>query len=85
MAAASFCGQEIEVDPRGRVRLSKLLLWYKSDFGVTDDDVLTTLATFVRDEELRSKILSVVANETLQEKIAYKDYNWKINASSQRN
>jgi hypothetical protein len=85
MAAASFCGQEIEVDPQGRVRLSKLLLWYKSDFGATDNDVLTTLATFVRDEELRSKILSVVANETLQEKIAYKDYNWKINASSQRN
>jgi hypothetical protein len=33
-AAASFCGQEVEVvEAEGRVRLSKLLLWYKKDFG----------------------------------------------------
>lgn len=62
------------------MRLSKLLLWYKSDFGATDADVLTTLATFVRDVDLKSGIEKIVRDESLEEKIVYRDYNWKVNA-----
>ena len=46
MAAKSFVNQEIEViDDSGtkKVLLTKLLLWYKKDFGQNDNEVLDKL------------------------------------------
>ena len=40
-AACSFCSQEVIFDPtQKRVTLSKIFVWYSSDFGDTENDVL---------------------------------------------
>jgi hypothetical protein len=57
------------------------LLWYKSDFGRTDSEVLEKLSSYIRNDDLRARIRSVIENEKLEEKIVYKDYNWTINES----
>ena len=82
MAAKSFVNQEIEVvnDSTGmkKVLLTKLLLWYKTDFGQTDNEVLERLSDFITDEQLKNEVKDVIAN-TCPEKIMYRDYNWTIN------
>ena len=41
MAARNFCAQEVEVVPEARrVRLSKIFLWYGSDFGASERELL---------------------------------------------
>ena len=83
MAAKSFVNQEIEVvnDSTGmkKVLLTKLLLWYKTDFGQTDNEVLERLSDFITDEQLKNEVKNVIANTSCPEKIMYKDYNWTIN------
>ena len=40
-AACSFCSQEVTFDPtQKQVTLSKIFVWYSSDFGDTENDVL---------------------------------------------
>ena len=78
-AAKSFNSQEISV-VNGKVVLSKLLLWYKKDFGQTDDEVLVTLAKYVTDENLKSEVLKIANDNNIAEKIVYKDYNWTLNS-----
>ena len=83
MAAKSFVNQEIEVvnDSSGmkKVLLTKLLLWYKTDFGQTDNEVLERLSDFITDEQLKNEVKDVMANTNCPEKIMYRDYNWTIN------
>jgi len=41
MAATSFCSQEVGVDLGGGcVRLSKIFLWYGTDFGKSESELL---------------------------------------------
>ena len=77
VAAKSFCSQEVTLSPddNSKLLLSKLMLWYKSDFGSTDADVVRTLAGFVKDEAL-SKAMKEGADKMT---LVFKDYDWKIN------
>jgi len=82
MAAKSFVNQEIEViDDSGtkKVLLTKLLLWYKKDFGQNDNEVLDKLSEFIIDEQLWDNVNHVITNTVCAEKILYRDYNWTIN------
>ena len=71
MAAKSFVNQEIEVvnDSSGmkKVLLTKLLLWYKTDFGQTDNEVLERLSDFISDEQLKKEVKDVIANTNCHE------------------
>ena len=83
MAAKSFVNQEVEVvnDPTGtkKVLLTKLLLWYKNDFGQTDNEVLEKLSDFITDDQLKNDVKNVIMDASCAEKIMYRDYNWTIN------
>lgn len=82
MAAASFCNQDIEVlADKKTVQLSKLLLWYKSDFGQSDRQVLHTLSGFVTNDELKVQIEEVIRDVESEEKIVFRDYDWTLNSS----
>lgn len=82
IASSSFCNQEVQVlEPGKRILLSKLLLWYRNDFGQSDNEVLEKLSTYVSDEELKKEMSKVISNkDAATEKIAFKDYNWTLNA-----
>ena len=83
MAAKSFCNQEIQVIDN-KVQASKLLLWYKSDFGESDNEVLETICQYITDETLKQNVLQIKdATNTKSDqdgKIIFKDYNWKLNS-----
>ena len=75
VASTSF-NSNIVVDD-SNVKLSKLLLWYRTDFGSTDSEVLKTLAGFITDEETKEK-LQTAAREGRA--IQYFDYDWNLNS-----
>ena len=81
MAAKSFCNQEIQVIDN-KVQASKLLLWYKSDFGESDNEVLGTICQYITDETLKQNVLQIkdATNNDQDGKIIFKDYNWKLNS-----
>ena len=83
MAAKSFCNQEIQVIDN-KVQASKLLLWYKSDFGESDNEVLETICQYITDETLKQNVLQIkdATTDTNDQdgKIIFKDYNWKLNS-----
>jgi hypothetical protein len=48
MATASYCNSEIEVLPaNNEIRLSKLFLWYKNDFGRSETEILRLIEIFI--------------------------------------
>ena len=81
MAAKSFCNQEIQVIDN-KVQASKLLLWYKSDFGESDNEVLETICQYITNETLKRNVLQIkdATNNDQDGKIIFKDYNWKLNS-----
>ena len=79
MAAKSFCNQEIQVIDN-KVQASKLLLWYKSDFGESDNEVLETICQYITDETLKQNVLQIKDANDQDGKIIFKDYNWKLNS-----
>jgi len=49
-AARSFCSQEVRLtEDKSAVEMSKILMWYRSDFGSDDAAVITTVAGQVFD------------------------------------
>jgi hypothetical protein len=82
MASNSFCNQEIQVleDKEDQVLVSKLLMWYKSDFGKTDNEVLEKLCEFISNETLREAVMNIVAIKNVNNKIVYKNYDWSLNS-----
>ena len=57
------------------VSLSQVFLWYGSDFGKTETDVLSRLADFVYDED-ESGFLKRHAHELT---VRYQTYDWRLN------
>ena len=43
-------------DPKGRLHLSKIYLWYREDFGATQTDVLRGLAEIAQSEKTRERL-----------------------------
>ena len=79
MAAKSFINQDLKI-VEGKVLMSKLLLWYKKDFGQSDQEVLLNLSKFVTDEALKAFVMKIIEDDSLPEKIVHKDYNWSLNS-----
>ena len=80
LAANSFCNQEIRVSDEKKVEASKIFLWYKSDFGESDKEVLEKLCEFITDETLKEKVLEIVNQDEQDGKLIFKDYNWALNS-----
>ena len=78
MASNSFLESTVAVGSDS-VTLSKLLLWYRSDFGTTDKQVLEKVADIMTNPDVKKTLMQAAEKET---KIEYSAYDWAINSSS---
>ena len=78
MASNSFLESTVAVGSDS-VTLSKLLLWYRSDFGTTDKQVLEKVADIMTNPEVKKTLMQAAEKET---KIEYSAYDWAINSTS---
>jgi len=80
-AAESFCSQEVCIDSN-KVILSKIFLWYKADFGSSDNECLRWICQHLskEDQEKLSHLLEAPNSESLI-KVSYSEYNWNLNGS----
>lgn len=76
-AARSFCSQEVITD-NNEVTLSRIFLWYKTDFGSSDEERLRWILQHLdKDEQEKLNILLGAPNI----KVSYKEYDWNLNGS----
>ncbi|XP_015767391.1 PREDICTED: uncharacterized protein LOC107346125 isoform X2 [Acropora digitifera] len=76
-AARSFCSQEVITD-NNEVILSRIFLWYKTDFGSSDEERLRWIMQHLdKDEQEKLNILLGAPNI----KVSYKEYDWNLNGS----
>ena len=83
MATVSFCAQETEIDGRARrITLSKIFLWYASDFGDTTYEVLEWMLRYLPagDATILQGLLG--AWGISPPKVAYRKYDWGLNSKS---
>jgi len=78
MASNSFLESTVVVKA-DRVQLSKLLLWYREDFGTTDAQVLYKLSEIMTNPDLRTALKQASENGS---KIDYAGYDWSLNSTS---
>ncbi|KAJ7381209.1 hypothetical protein OS493_004810 [Desmophyllum pertusum] len=78
-AAKSFCSQEVCVD-NDRVILSRIFLWYKTDFGSSDIECLRWIAQHLAKEEQEKlqRLLEAIDRDSAIN-ISYSEYNWNLN------
>ena len=78
MAATSFLSQEVTVEKKEtgsfKVNVSKLFLWYGSDFGDSPSDLLTWI---IRRRETNQFELEEIVKSGFE--IIYRDYDWASN------
>ena len=59
--------------------LSRLFLWYRSDFGSTDEDVLTWIRQHAPDE-VAARLKAALSADQPAYRITYQEYVWTVNA-----
>ncbi|XP_078366756.1 uncharacterized protein LOC144650866 [Oculina patagonica] len=77
-----------EVDPRihfalvcgAKVTLSRIFLWYKIDFGLTEQECLRWISQHLVKEQ-QEKLKSLLEATDSSIKINYSKYNWDLNGS----
>ena len=68
------------IDQLGKtVKLSKLLQWYGCDFGRSDEEILNTLSSYIRNnnQNLADSIEEAAKNGYT---IIFHDYDWTLNS-----
>lgn len=78
VASNSFLESTVSVGTES-VTLSKLLLWYRSDFGDTDQQVLEKLADIMTNPDVRTALMKAAEKRS---KIEYAGYDWALNSTS---
>ena len=70
----------IIIDQLGKtVKLSKLLHWYGCDFGRSDEEMLRTLSSYIRNNNKNlADSIEEAANKGF--KIIFHDYDWTLNS-----
>ena len=80
VASNSFLESSVVVSKEDKtVNLSKLLLWYRDDFGSTDAQVLAKLADIMTNPDFRKNLKRASENGF---KIDYVGYDWSLNSKS---
>jgi len=81
LAAQAFCESEVEVNVATKtVTMSKILFWYGKDFGKTEEEVLSKVATFLKNgSDQRTELEELIRTGEVQ--VKYKDYDWTQNAA----
>ena len=86
MAAASFCGQEVELldtDGKRVVSLSMIFKRYGKEFGDSQEEQLSAIASFLPDSNVAAKLRQWIEEQksgaTLD--VEYRPYNWSLNSS----
>ncbi|KAK0068380.1 hypothetical protein Bpfe_002315 [Biomphalaria pfeifferi] len=82
-ATRNFCSQEVFIsNEKNEIFISKLFQWYRSDFGVTDIDVLKWILPFLsQTEHDRYNMLIMKLEMVGSVAVKYLDYNWSLNIS----
>ncbi|XP_074660779.1 uncharacterized protein LOC141913203 [Tubulanus polymorphus] len=80
-AAKAFCEQEVTCHVKlGFIKLSKLFLWYREDFGGNDVNAARWVMSYVNEDIHRGiSILLERLEEAGGVEIQYKDYDWTLN------
>ncbi|UJR16365.1 hypothetical protein I4U23_003268 [Adineta vaga] len=81
MSTTSYCNAEIDIIPQNaEIHLSKIFLWYKTDFGRTESEVLRWIANYI-DEPKQSLLKTVLEQHGTKDgiQISYKIYDWMLN------
>ncbi|CAF2450637.1 unnamed protein product [Rotaria sp. Silwood2] len=81
MATTSYCNSEVDIIPENNeIRLPKLFLWYRNDFGRSENDVLRWITKYI-DEPKQSLLKILLDRQATKDKlhISYKIYNWMLN------
>ncbi|CAF0910468.1 unnamed protein product [Didymodactylos carnosus] len=81
MATTSFCNGEVDIVlDNQEIRMSKLFLWYRSDFGRSETEVLRWIAKYI-DEPKQSLLKTLLDKQGAREglRISYKTYDWMLN------
>ncbi|CAF0945533.1 unnamed protein product [Adineta steineri] len=81
MATTSYCNAEVDIIlENAEVRLSKLFLWYKNDFGRSETEVLRWIAKYI-DEPKQSLLKTLLDRQGSKDglRISYKIYDWMVN------
>ena len=78
MAASSFLSQEVTIEKKKsgcfEVNVSKLFLWYGSDFGSSPSELLTWIVKRRESDEFN---LDEIVKSGFE--IIYRDYDWTSN------
>lgn len=76
-AVSAFCESEVEINSvTGTITLSKILDWYKVDFGNNMDERLKWLLPFL-DEKKRKEMNDLLSCGSY--KVEFKPYDWSLN------
>ncbi|CAF0844023.1 unnamed protein product [Rotaria sordida] len=81
MATTSYCNSQVDIIPENReIRLSKLFLWYRNDFGRSETDVLRWITKYI-DEPKQSLLKTLMDRQSSKDNlhISYKIYDWMLN------
>ncbi|XP_033644944.1 uncharacterized protein LOC117304534 [Asterias rubens] len=65
---------------KNEVKLSKILQWYKVDFGCSDDSVLRWIHEHMGDGEKKTTLGKMLASGNYKQ--SYLSYNWALNSKS---
>ena len=87
LAARAFVESEVDVpsaaDRPSRVRASRLLEWYASDFGATDADVVATLRGYLPPDAPLAAALGAALDHADAAgggpELEFSEYNWALN------
>ncbi|CAF0762548.1 unnamed protein product, partial [Didymodactylos carnosus] len=81
MATTSFCNAEVDIVlDNQEIKMSKLFLWYRSDFGRSETEVLRWISKYI-DEPKQSLLKTLLDKQGARQglRISYKTYDWMLN------
>lgn len=78
MAAKTFCGAEVSIQDDDTISLSKIFLWYGSDFGDDDKAKLATISKWLP-QPTQDKLMALVQQDKI--KIDFRAYDWGLNST----
>lgn len=84
VAAGSFCTSEVTFLEDNKIAMSKIFLWYKSDFAESDRELLMYVGAFLKkctgaEARRKGKVLSGLLQLETPPVLVWEDYDWSMN------
>lgn len=84
LATKAFVKGTVIEESNGNIKItaSKLLDWYKSDFGRNVYEVIGFLVKYLRDKDMKERIEKLLEGDRKKLSLRYSDYDWSTNIKS---